>query len=178
MGLFKDISGVQYSKLKVIKRSGTSKHGAIIWHCICDCGNEFRANGDSLKSGNTKSCGCLKRTLDGESTRKGSLYISWRAMMRRCYENNHHAFHRYGGRGISVCERWHNFNNFRNDLGEKPEFLELDRIDNDGNYSLNNCKWSSKSEQAFNRKNPWIKRRENLAESLRLLKEVQHEFNE
>jgi len=166
MGKIKDLTGNSFGKLTVISRNGTSLHGAILWNCLCDCGTECVANGDSIKKGNTKSCGCLKYTLNGESTRDGSLYKSWRAMMRRCYEENHQAFHRYGARGIFVCERWHDYSNFAADLGVRPEGLELDRKDNDGPYSPENCKWSTKSEQAYNRKNPWITRRENAAKLL------------
>lgn len=176
MGIFRDLTGNVFERLTVLSREGKNKHGGILWNCICSCGAICVVNGDSMKSGITKSCGCLKAKLGGATRQQGSLYKTWRAMMRRCYESNHHAFASYGGRGIYVCEQWYDYLTFENDLiinlGVKPLGLELDRVNNDGPYSPDNCKWSTKSEQALNRRNSWITRRENISK-----KKGEHESN-
>lgn len=82
---------------------------------------------------------------------------AWRLMLNRCYKTNSPDYSGYGGRGIKVCERWHTFNNFLEDMGERPEGKTLDRIDNDSNYELSNCKWSTNLEQSLNRRsNIWV----------------------
>ena len=134
--------------------------------CICECGNEIIVRFDCLKSGNTKSCGCLKRevssiTVIGNSFKHGHAlagkftkeYRAWTNMKTRCYNSNVNNYHRYGGRGIKVCDRWLNdFEAFLNDVGfaPSPEY-SIDRINNDGNYEPGNVKWSTASEQVNNR---------------------------
>lgn len=135
------------------------------YKCKCDCGNERVVSGKYLRKGLSKSCGCfgaeqrkLASTKHGHSPRKGHSkeYTSWCNMKNRCYDVNNKQYCDYGGRGISVCDRWLNsFENFLSDMG-LSNGLTLDRIDVNGNYEPTNCKWSTSTEQARNKRNNHI----------------------
>ena len=113
------------------------------------CDKEFEARTGDIKSGNTKSCGCLTTATHG--LRKHRMYSIWNNMMTRCYNMNTDEYKHYGGRGITVCERWHNIENFIEDIYPSfEEGLTLDRINVDGNYEPDNCRWVDKSTQAQN----------------------------
>lgn len=157
---FQDITGVRFSGLVVITYVGKDKSGNSRWLCQCDCGNEKIVLGGNLKNGHTKSCGCLHRgtiTKHGHS-RSDALatteYRSWRMMKTRCMNPNTEYYKDWGGRGITVCERWLNsFENFLADMGEKPtKKHSIDRVDNAKGYSPENCKWSTSTEQNNNRR--------------------------
>lgn len=132
------------------------------WLCQCTCGNKVVVRWYRLLSGNNKSCGCLKRSVLGDHTRRHGransritgysdrAYGVWQAMKDRCNNPNRKDYHRYGGRGIGVCERWLSFENFLADMGEPPEGKTLDRLDNDKGYSPDNCAWRSRKEQVHN----------------------------
>lgn len=131
--------------------------------CQCNCGNSKQVRQDSLLNGDSRSCGYLQKEEAGSRLRThgGSdhkLFQRWFDMNRRCYSKRRKDYKHYGGRGITVCEDWyydnpHGFNNFLNDMQDSyAEGLELDRIDNDGNYEPSNCKWSTRSEQVINRR--------------------------
>jgi len=126
------------------------------WLCVCSCGSSKLVTSYSLRKGITQSCGCLhsevviaRNTIHAAHGTKA--YRIWTNMKDRCTNPNNKAYHRYGGRGITVCERWLKFDNFLADMGQPIENLTLDRIDNNKGYSPRNCKWSTCMEQARNR---------------------------
>lgn len=128
---------------------------------MCDCGELTEVRCSHLTSGNVRSCGCLVaetndliHTTHGHSkVKRTPEYISWQAMMGRCYTLSHVAFDKYGGRGIKVCDAWHEFENFFQDMGNRPTNMSLDRIDVNGNYCLENCRWATPSQQQNNIRN-------------------------
>lgn len=158
------MSGKSTSEIAIGQRFGrlvvtgpAEKLGKYVSHlCRCDCGREKRVLRQSLLNGATRSCGCRARERASETHRKhgGSRspeYRSWKSMIERCTSEAHPAYHRYGGRGITVCEAWRKFENFLVDMGERPEGTTLDRIDNDRGYEPGNCRWSTAKDQALNR---------------------------
>lgn len=154
MGAPLDLVGQRFGML-VATAAGVTTVGHRGWLCRCDCGVEVVVKTASLRNGNTKSCGCRKRAVLGESTTTHSgcgtpTWRAWKAMRARCSNPKAHRFHRYGGRGIRVCERWQDFANFLADMGEKPAGMTLDRRDNDSHYEPGNCRWATPAEQGAN----------------------------
>ncbi len=139
----------------------SSRHGyANYWRCICDCGNKTEVHQSNLVSGNTTSCGCKssRLTLPKRNTTHGmsksATYSSWSAMKDRCYQESHKEYKRYGALGITVCRRWRNsFENFLQDMGERPPGHSLERLDGSKGYKPSNCVWATIYQQANNRRN-------------------------
>jgi len=156
--MINDIVGQKFGRLTVIEDSGKRRHRGTIWRCKCSCGNIHNVRHDRLKSGNTKSCGCLrkektslKKFIHGDAKNRSRLYRIWENMKARCSRKKHHKYKNYGGRKIKVCSLWQ-----KNYLSFKvwaishgyQENLTIDRKDNDGNYKPENCQWITASENA------------------------------
>lgn len=154
----RDIRGQRFGSLVVTEREETDRNNNARWRCRCDCGSETVVYLNALRQGRVKSCGCAPRGMKPRhghtvGRKRSPTYESWRSMHTRCLNPSHIAFAYYGGRGITICEEWlHDFGAFLADMGERPEGTTLDRIDPDGNYEPDNCRWATPKVQIMNRR--------------------------
>lgn len=155
----RDLTGQKFGRLTVLERGDSLGRVGVYWKCKCECGNECTVHGNAIVRGHTKSCGCLAVETSKNAKSHGlsstKEYKIWKAMRRRCYGKNTENYHRYGGRGVRVCEEWSEFSNFYKWCGENgyKEGLTIDRIDNDGDYCPENCRWVDKITQGNNKSN-------------------------
>lgn len=152
-----DLTGRRVNKLTVLRRADTDGHQPA-WVCICDCGREKTVLGMHLRAGRPKSCGCATNAAISSGLRRhgmtGSVeWRSWVAMRDRCMNPRNKAWKHYGGRGITVCQRWQeSFENFYADMGARPPGTSLDRKDNSLGYTPENCRWATEEEQHNNKR--------------------------
>ena len=161
-GRKEDLLGQRFGRLVVIGESGRTKCRSVLWKCLCDCGQEIQVAAADLKRANTTSCGCYGRercketfTTHGLSTHP--LYSIWNTMMDRCFDKNSKNYANYGNRGITVCTDWLSVVNFIKDMATLyKKGMQIDRIDNNGNYCPENCRWVTCKENQRNRRSNHI----------------------
>ena len=144
-----DLIGHRFGRLVVLqKETVRDRYGKVVWHCQCDCGNCTDVNTKDLRTGNTRSCGCLFReTIVAHGMRNTRVYRIWAGMKVRCSSPKS----LYRAKGITVCKRWEKFQNFYKDMGDPPVGTTLDRKNNLKGYSPSNCRWATPATQTLNR---------------------------
>jgi len=164
-----DLSGTKHGRLTCVGPAGSDRHGKRLWHFTCDCGGSITTVGSQVKNGKVVSCGCRAREVGRDnaiagrakiaaSKTKHSLHFTpeykvWKSMRQRCNNPKSTDFALYGGRGIYVSDRWSDFANFISDMGPRPsDDYSIDRINVDGPYAPDNCRWATAREQRLNQR--------------------------
>lgn len=149
-----DLTGQRFGRWTVLNYSCTGKHSEALWSCKCDCGAVKEVRGNDLRRGKSLSCKCLNYEVSTSHGMSGTkLYQVWANTKARCYDENGESYELYGGRGITVCDKWHTFEGFYEDMGDSYiEGLSIDRIDVNGNYKKDNCRWADAITQQNNRR--------------------------
>lgn len=156
-----DLTGLRFGRLlvtvRVPRQVGDGPHAR--WEAVCDCGVRKVVNASDLKHRGTVSCGCYRAEMPppntlthGHARARSATYNTWDSMVQRTTNPRNPNWPYYGGRGITVCDRWRTFASFLADMGERPAGLTLDRVDNDRGYEPGNCRWATKSEQQRNQR--------------------------
>ena len=162
MAKFEDLTGQTFGSLTVIEHVGFNKHGGALWLCRCTCGKEVVVAASELKSKHVTSCGCHRRKITSQRFKTHGMsytkiYRTWRGMMDRCYNPKNKRHDAYGGRGIKVCERWHDINNFYEDVSKLENFgkpgYTLNRIRVNEDYKPDNVRWATPKQQSNNKRN-------------------------
>ena len=147
--------GETYGQLKILSVSRAPGARDTYAKCLCDCGNNAKIRVASLANGHAKSCGCAQPKAASKANSKhgkykDKIYCAWEGMIQRCTNKRNISYKNYGARGIDACNRWQIFENFYSDMGDVPEGLSLDRINNDSGYSKENCRWATQRQQKMN----------------------------
>jgi hypothetical protein len=153
-----DLVGQKFNMMTVLESAGVDSRNQSLFRCTCDCGTEKIVMGRLLRSGDTKSCGCL-RVIEGRKAGLKSVvhglintptYRTWQGMKARCLDSTNINYKWYGAKGVSICDAWLTFEGFLNDMGERPEGMTLDRINPFGSYEPSNCRWADSETQRMN----------------------------
>lgn len=161
-----DLTGMKFGRLTVLRRVVIPQKTRTYWECVCECTRLHTVSASVLRTGKSKSCGCFRREMmreegkvrnlrhgEGSNGKESPEYRTWSAMLSRCNNEKHRNYVNYGGRGITVCERWSLYENFLMDMGRRPsDRHSLDRIDNDAGYSPENCRWATYVQQNNNQR--------------------------
>lgn len=175
-GKIVDITGRRYGRVvieRVIFPHPNSIKGAMC-ECICDCGNRYTRSRETIMAGKTNTCGCLRKENSARALKARAkhgmegtkTYSAWRSMKRRCLSKRCKSYPDYGGRGITVCEKWMDFRGFFEDMGIAQEGMTLERKDNNKGYSKENCVWASQKDQANNKRNTTFITHDGITRSL------------